>query len=468
MTITFIGATGRVTGSMYYLEHNNLKGLVDCGQFQGNFEEENLNYSTLPFNPAHLDFIILTHAHVDHSGRLPLLVKHGFNGKVFCTYPTMALTNVLLRDSGKIHEAENALDNKKRERAGLPKVPPLYTEDDAVIALQYLYPLTYAQEMTIGDNFSFHFVDAGHLLGSASAILTFKHEDRFKKIVFSGDLGNGTNPVQNAPVTISEADYLIVESTYGDREHVGVDQRMHTFVDIIRTAVRENGTVIVPSFAVGRTQELIYQLNTFIDSADEETRQLLENIPFYVDSPLALDAFKVYGDNIDYMNEGVRNYDHDPFDMPNLHLVESIEMSIALNRDKSPKVIIAASGMCDAGRIKHHLKHYLWRQNTHVVFIGFQAEETLGRAIQDGESPVSILDETIAVKAKLHTITGFSGHADQRHLLAWTKSMQSLERLFIIHGEPAAMDVFAEKLSEQMPPETEIVIPGAGEAFELT
>jgi metallo-beta-lactamase family protein len=452
---------------MYFLEHGNLRGLVDCGQFQGNFEEENLNYSTLPFNPAHLDFIILTHAHVDHSGRLPLLVKHGFNGKVFCTYPTMALSNVLLRDSGKIHEAENALDNKKRERAGLPKVLPLYTEDDAIIALQYLYPLTYNQEMVIGEDLSFKFVDAGHLLGSASAIISFNANGQQKKLVFSGDLGNSTNPVQNPPTPINDADYLVIESTYGDREHVGIDKRMEKFVEIIRTAARENGTVIVPSFAVGRTQELIFQLNAFLDSADDETRMLLEHMPFYVDSPLALDAFKVYAAHKAYMSEAVQQYGRDPFNMPNLHLVESIEMSIALNRDKSPKVIIAASGMCDAGRIKHHLKHYLWRHNTHVVFIGFQAEETLGRAIQDGDSPVSIFDETIAVKAKLHTITGFSGHADQHHLLAWANTMQALAKLFIIHGEPAAMDVFAEKLSEQMPAATEIIIPATGEAFEL-
>lgn len=467
MKITFLGATGQVTGSMYYIEDETFKGLIDCGQFQGTLDEEEQNYADLPFEASDLDFIILTHAHIDHTGRLPLLVKKGFHGKVYCTYPTMALSKIMLKDSGKIHEAENAYDNKKRLRAGLEKIAPLYTEDDAIEALQYLYPIPYKKNTIVRENLSFHFIDAGHLLGSSSIVLTYTDSGETKTISFSGDLGNSSNALLNPPDTIDHSHIVIMESTYGNREHKGIDQRMTELVNIIRQVSQTKGTIIIPSFAVGRTQEVIYYFNDFLATCDDETKSLILNMPIYVDSPMALEAFKVYKEHISYLSKSVQDFDGDAFNLPNLHLVESIEGSIMLNKLKGPKMIISASGMCDAGRIKHHLKHNLWKDNTHVVFIGYQAEESLGRAILEGQSPLTIFDETIAVKAKIHKVTGFSGHADEKHLLNWIKAIRDKQKIFIVHGEPDVMEDFADTLTHVLDPNAEIIIPGPYETFEL-
>ncbi len=465
MKIKFLGAAGHVTGSMYLVETETLKFLIDCGQFQGTLEEEQLNYKNWEFEASHLDFIILTHAHVDHSGRIPLLVKKGFNGKIYCTYPTMQLADILLRDSGKIHEAETDWENKKRERAGLDKVSPLFTEDDAIDAIQYLYPLDYHQNISVSNHFSFELVNAGHLLGSASVIITFSENGESKKLVFSGDLGNSTNFLQENPEKITAANYLVMESTYGNRLHQDIETRTDKLVDIIVDAYKDGGTVIIPSFAVGRTQEIIFELNHYIRTHETEKSEILDRIPIYVDSPLALDATSIYSHNSQYMSELIKSYGESPFKLKNLHLVNSNEASIALNRDSSPKVIISASGMCEAGRVKHHLKHNLWKSSTHVIFIGYQAEETLGRAIKDGAKKVRILDEDIAIKAHIHAISGFSGHADMNHLLEWAKSIEGLEKIFITHGEEDASHFFKEKLSEIK--SCDIEIPNLNDCFEI-
>lgn len=465
MKIKFLGAAGHVTGSMYLVETETLKFLIDCGQFQGTLEEEQLNYKNWEFEASHLDFIILTHAHVDHSGRIPLLVKKGFNGKIYCTYPTMQLADILLRDSGKIHEAETDWENKKRERAGLDKVSPLFTEDDAIDAIQYLYPLDYHQNISVSNHFSFELVNAGHLLGSASVIITFSENGESKKLVFSGDLGNSTNFLQENPEKITAANYLVMESTYGNRLHQDIETRTDKLVDIIVDAYKDGGTVIIPSFAVGRTQEIIFELNHYIRTHETEKSEILDRIPIYVDSPLALDATSIYSHNSQYMSELIKSYGESPFKLKNLHLVNSNEASIALNRDSSPKVIISASGMCEAGRVKHHLKHNLWKSSTHVIFIGYQAEETLGRAIKDGAKKVRILDEDIAIKAHIHAISGFSGHADMNHLLEWAKSIEGLEKIFITHGEEDASHFFKEKLSEIK--SCDIEIPNLNDYFEI-
>lgn len=465
MKIKFLGAAGHVTGSMYLVETETLKFLIDCGQFQGTLEEEQLNYKNWEFEASHLDFIILTHAHVDHSGRIPLLVKKGFNGKIYCTYPTMQLADILLRDSGKIHEAETDWENKKRERAGLDKVSPLFTEDDAIDAIQYLYPLDYHQNISVSNHFSFELVNAGHLLGSASVIITFSENGESKKLVLSGDLGNSTNFLQENPEKITAANYLVMESTYGNRLHQDIETRTDKLVDIIVDAYKDGGTVIIPSFAVGRTQEIIFELNHYIRTHETEKSEILDRIPIYVDSPLALDATSIYSHNSQYMSELIKSYGESPFKLKNLHLVNSNEASIALNRDSSPKVIISASGMCEAGRVKHHLKHNLWKSSTHVIFIGYQAEETLGRAIKDGAKKVRILDEDIAIKAHIHAISGFSGHADMNHLLEWAKSIEGLEKIFITHGEEDASHFFKEKLSEIK--SCDIEIPNLNDCFEI-
>lgn len=463
MKITFLGAAGTVTGSMYYIEHDAYKALIDCGQFQGSAEEEVLNAATFPFEPKELDFIILTHAHIDHTGRLPLLVKRGFKGKVYCTYPTMDLVRILLKDSGKIHEADALWENKKRERAGLPKIEPLYTADDGIFAAQYLYPLPYQHEHVLGDSFTFKFIDAAHLLGSSSVILNYQISGNTKTLTFSGDLGSTTNPLLKSVEYASSSDYVVMESTYGDKNHEGVSVRIQKLVDVILEAYESGGTAIIPSFAVGRTQALVYELKKYIETAPIEIQNRLRKIPIYVDSPLSIEAFDIYKSHMASMSESLPE---DAFHLDQLHFIKTIEASIAINRNPSPKLIISASGMCDSGRIRHHLKHYLWRDTTHLIFIGYQADESTGRAIQEGIPSIRILGENIAVKAKIHTIDGFSGHADQTQLLNWRKHIQGVSKVFITHGEPAVADAFAEKLLEAG--ETaEVIIPAADTIFDL-
>lgn len=449
MRIQFLGAAEHVTGSMYHVESNSKSFLVDCGQFQGNIEETALNAFYKELDPSAIDFVILTHAHIDHSGRLPLLVKQGFKGKIYCTYPTMQLAEILLRDSGKIHEVENEWENKKRKRAGLEAIDPLYTEEDAIETIQYLYPLEYGKQMDLGKDLNFEYKNAGHLLGSSIAVINFTEKEQDKTIVFSGDLGNGTSFLEEQPEFIEKSNYLVVESTYGNRSHVGISERGENLVAIILKAYEENGTVLIPSFAVGRTQEILFEINHYIRTHDNEQSKLLSQVPIYLDSPLALDATDIYSKHSAYMSELIQTYGESPFKLKNLHIINHVEDSIALNFNTSSKVIISASGMCEAGRIKHHLKHNLWKPNTHVVFVGYQGEETLGRAILTGVKTVRILDEEIAVKAKIHEVTGFSGHADETQLTNWVTGIKGLEKVFVTHGEVESSHYFAEKLKTE-------------------
>lgn len=465
MTIQFLGAAGQVTGSMTLLEYNGEKILIDCGQFQGTPDEESLNFSTLPFEIGEIDSILLTHAHIDHSGRVPLLVKKGFNGKIFCTPPTSHLAEILLKDAGKIHETESVWENKKRERAGLPPVKPLYSEDDAIEAIQYLYPIPYHKSYRLFDGLRFEYVRAGHLLGSSILILNYQEAGMDKKLVFSGDLGNGTNLLEMPPEMIDHANILIVESTYGDRLHEDIELRADRLVDILIEATSKGGNVIIPSFAVGRTQEIIFELNHYIATHQDQKSLILKDIPIFIDSPLALEATKIYESHISDMSVLVQNYETPPFKMPNLHLVTSIEGSIALNHNKIPKVIISASGMCEAGRITHHLKHNLWRTNTHVVFIGYQAEGTLGRKILNGEKLLRILDVDVRVNATIHDLHGFSGHADEDHLLNWIRPIKGLEQIFINHGELSSRNYLADAIKKIHP--VPIQLPVIGDIFNL-
>lgn len=465
MRIQFLGAAGQVTGSMTLIMFEDLKILVDSGQFQGLPSEEALNFSELPFSVREIDCILLTHAHIDHSGRIPLLVKRGFSGKIFCTPPTSHLAEILLKDSGKIHETEATWENKKRQRAGLDKIEPLFTEDDAVESFQYLYPIPYEMDHHLTDHFGFKFVRAGHLLGSSSLIITFYKNGTYKKLVFSGDLGNSTSLLELPPTAIDAADYLVVESTYGNRQHENIERRTDQLVEILIEATSKGGTVLIPSFAVGRTQEIIFELNYFIKTHQDQRTLILKDIPIYIDSPLALEATKIYESHIDYMSEAVNAFSNSPFKMPNLHLVSSIEGSIALNHTATPKVIISASGMCEAGRITHHLKHNLWRHNTHVIFIGYQAEGTLGRKIIDGERMVRILDSDVMVNAKIHDLHGFSGHADEMHLIDWIRPINGLKQVFVNHGEPLSRLSLSKRISEFST--AQVHLPEMGELFTI-
>ncbi|GAB6106999.1 MBL fold metallo-hydrolase RNA specificity domain-containing protein [Fusibacter bizertensis] len=465
MKLQFLGAAGQVTGSMTLIQFENLKILVDCGQFQGTIAEEALNFEELPFSANEIDCVILTHAHIDHSGRLPLLVKRGFSGKIFCTQPTSHLTEILLKDSGKIHETEAVWENKKRERAGLELIKPLFTEDEAIESLQYLYPLTYHMPHSLNSNFSFNFIRAGHLLGSSSLLINYHENGIQNTLAFSGDLGNGSNLLELPPETINKANALVVESTYGGRMHEDISTRAEKLVAIIIEATSRGGTVLIPSFAVGRTQEIIFELNHFIKNNTDQRGDQLKHIPIYIDSPLALEATKIYESHIPFMSQAVQDFVGAPFKMDNLHLVTSIEGSIALNHSPHPKVIISASGMCEAGRITHHLKHNLWRANTHLVFIGYQAEGTIGRQILDGAKSVKILDVDVKVGAHIHDLHGFSGHADEAHLLAWIQPIQGLKNIFINHGEEESRTALTVKIAEFE--KAQIHLPKLGQIYTL-
>ena len=465
MTIQFFGASGGVTGSMTLLSHNGFNLLIDAGQFQGTPKEETQNFEEFPFKMSDIHCILLTHAHIDHSGRIPLLVKRGYSGKILCTPPTSHLTEILLKDSGKIHETEAAWENKKRKRAGLPVIEPLFTEDDAVESFQYLYPIPYERAHTLTEHLSVTYVRAGHLLGSSSVIISYREDGIDKTLVFSGDLGNSTSLIEEPPTYVQKADTVILESTYGDRLHENIDHRTEQLIDIILDTTSKGGTVLIPSFAVGRTQEIIFELNHYIVTHPGDKSFVLKNIPIYLDSPLALEATKIYQSHIEYMGAPVKQFELPPFQMSNLHFVTSIEGSIALNINREPKVIISASGMCEAGRITHHLKHNLWKHSTSVVIIGFQAEGTLGRSLLEGIKQVKILDVDVIVNATIHDLHGFSGHADQQHLMAWFEHIQGVKKVFINHGETQAREALAKLISAN--PQIEIILPNINDIFTL-
>lgn len=437
MNISFLGAAGTVTGSNYLITTEKYKFLLDCGQFQGGKKTEELNFIDFAYDPSEIDFMILSHAHIDHSGRIPKLVKEGFRGRIYCTRGTSDLTDILLRDSGHIHEKETEWENRKRARAGLAPVKPLYTVADAEVAVKYLYPVLYDQTILVNDDITLRFKDAGHILGSAIVEIWVRENSHEKKLVFSGDLGMDNKPLLRNPELIEEADYLLIESTYGNRVHEHPEQRIDKLIKIILETADRGGTVVIPSFAVGRTQEIIYELNKYYDDKEEGRR--FNRIPVYIDSPLATRATEIFRRNAEVFDEETRAYimsGDNPLDFRNLHFTKTVEESIALNKDTSPKIVISASGMANAGRIKHHLKHNLWRPECSVIFVGYQAEGTLGRRIRDGEKIVRIFGESIQVNAEVHEIEGFSGHADQNGLIKWLKGFKHFpEKVFIVHGE---------------------------------
>ncbi len=467
MKITFLGAANTVTGSNYLITTDKYKFLIDCGQFQGSEKIEALNHKDFDFDPTTIDFLILTHSHIDHSGRIPKLVKEGFNKKIYCTRPTMDLCNILLKDSGHIHEMEIEWENRKRMRAGLESVDPLYTSIDAEIAMQYFNPLSYNEDIVINDDIRFRFRDAGHLLGSSIVELWIKENGKETKIVFSGDLGVKDRPLLRNPEVIESADYLIVESTYGNRLHENPKERINKLVDIILKTVRRGGNVIIPSFAVGRTQEIIYELNKYYE--DKEKSREFINIPVYIDSPLAISATEIFKNNIDYFDEEAKEYflnGDDPLDFNELKLTKSVVESKKINITPEPKIIISASGMCEAGRIKHHLKHNLWQARNSVIFVGYQGEGTLGKKIQDGTPVVRIFNEDIKVNAEIYSIEGFSGHADMDELMEWIGGFKKKpSKVFVVHGETDSTDSFSKLINKEFGFET--LVPELGETFTL-
>ena len=446
MKIKFCGAATSVTGSCHMLTVGDHKILLDCGQFQGGKVQEQQNYEDFPFDPAEIEYVVLSHAHIDHCGRLPLLMKRGFKGEIVCTSATADLLDVMLKDSGYIHEKEAEWQNRKNERAGRPLVEPLYTFNDAVATLKYVKPVEYDQLVDLNDDMKVVFNDAGHILGSAMIELFVSEEGHTSKIVFSGDIGVKDRPILKDPTVIKKADYIIMETTYGNRVHPKEGGDIKSLIDIIINTARRGGTTVIPSFAVGRTQELIYELNRYYES-DNEYRKELEKLKVYVDSPMAYNATEVFKNNAQVYDEEMRDFlrrGDNPLDFPGLEFTKTSEESQAINFNHDPKVIISASGMCEAGRIRHHLKHNLWDRNSSIVFVGYQAEGTLGRTLIEGIEEVTLFGEKIHVAAEIHNLEGFSGHADKDGLLDWISSFEKPpKQLFLVHGEQESKEAFA-------------------------
>ncbi|MBU5257051.1 MBL fold metallo-hydrolase RNA specificity domain-containing protein [Tissierella praeacuta] len=467
MDIKFYGAAKMVTGSNYLVKTEKYNILIDCGMFQGNEEIERLNYNNFPYDPKEIDFLILTHAHIDHSGRIPKLVKEGFTGRIITTNATYDLCKIMLKDSAKIQESDVEWENRKRQRAGKPPIEPLYTMDNAESSLKYFEPYFIDQKIKINDNIQIRFKDAGHILGSAIVELWVKEGSEEVKLVFSGDLGMPGRPIINNPDYIDEADYLIIESTYGNTIHESFEESTEKLIDIINKTVIRGGTVLIPSFAVGRTQELIYQLNKYYEynpSIEEHMR-----IPIYIDSPMAVEATEAFEKNSSSFNEEARTLvlkGDNPFEFDNLRYIKSQEESMALNKYTFPKVIISSSGMATAGRIRHHLKHNLWDKRNSLVFVGYQAEGTLGRILLDGKKQVKILGEEINVGAEIYDIEGFSGHADQNVLLDWiNKFKKKPKKIFIVHGEEESATALSTLIEHLYKIET--IIPNIGNSFNI-
>ena len=444
MKLSFFGADQCVTGSCHCLEVGGKRILIDCGLQQGRDEVDN---RSLPFAPGSIDYALITHAHIDHSGRVPMLIKNGFQGRILTTRLTAQLMSIMLQDSAHIQESDAEYKNRKNRRAGRPEEEPLYTVADAQRVPEFIDTCEYGQPVHLCDGVDAVFIDAGHLLGSASIRLTLTEGGQTKTIVFSGDIGNVDQPIIRDPQFFTGADYVVMESTYGDRNHTEVWSYTGQLAQIIDETLGKGGNVVIPSFAVGRTQELLYFIR---EIKDQGLVTSVPNFPVYVDSPLAKSATTIFcGDLRGYLDEDALELVKDGthmFNFPGLHLTETVDESKSLNEDHTPKVIISASGMCDAGRIRHHLKYNLWRRESTIVFVGYQGEGTLGRTLLNGAKSVKLFGEEIAVNAEIENFKGLSSHADRDHLLEWAKSFENVTHFFVVHGDREVAPYFADSL----------------------
>ena len=448
MKLSFFGAAQCVTGSCHCLEVNGKRILVDCGLQQGRDEVDN---SVLPFAAGSIDCVLITHAHIDHSGRVPMLIKQGFSGRIVTTRLTADLLDTMLMDSAHIQESDAEWKNRKASRSGAPAVEPLYTVADAARVREYLTTCEYGQVIDLCEGVTAEFVDAGHLLGSASIIIHATEGGVTKKLVFAGDIGNTNQPIIRDPSHIGGADYVVMESTYGNRNHAEVWSYTDELAAIIDKTIARGGNVIIPAFAVGRTQELLYFMREIKDSGAVKSNP---DFPVYIDSPLAKKTTTIFvGDLRGYLDEEalelVKGGAH-LFSFTNLRMTETSADSKALNLDPTPKVIISASGMCDAGRIRHHLKHNLWRSESTVVFVGFQGEGTLGRSLLEGTKSVKLFGEEIAVNAEIVNFKGLSSHADRDHLISWVESIKDPkpQQVFVVHGDREVAPYFAKTIEK--------------------
>ena len=474
MNITFLGAAKTVTGSNFLVEAAGKKFLVDCGMYQGKATLEMENSEEFLYDVSEIDFMLLTHAHIDHSGRIPKLYNEGYRGPIYAHRATVDLCSIMLPDSGHIQETEVEWKNRKRLRAGLEPLPPLYTAEEAEKCLEIFKPVEYDTIVDVADNIQVRYNDAGHMLGSSIIEIWVTENGKTEKIVFTGDLGNNDIPLLDSPTMIEDADYLVMESTYGSRLHMRNDDKAKIFLDVVSETLDHGGRVVIPSFAVGRTQEILYEIDKIKDSHkdDEEFQrkyQQLMKTPVFVDSPLAISATEVFKKNTDLFEEEVqeklRHGDH-PLEFPGLQFTKTPDESKALNETYYPSIIISASGMCDIGRIKHHLKHNLWNPASTILFVGYQAPGTLGRTIVDGADKVKIFGEEISVNARVEYIEGYSGHADQEWLLNFVYSfIKKPKHIFLVHGEEESEEVLKGLIEKNT--EIPVTIPSFGEKYEV-
>ena len=464
MKLTFIGANHEVTGSCHCLEACGKKILVDYGMEKGGNVYEN---AELPFAIPDVDYILITHAHIDHTGLLPLLYAEGFRGQIFATQATCDLCNIMLKDSAHIQEMEAEWKNRKARRAGKPEVEPLYTINDAEGVLTHFVPCHYKDVLTLTDGLRIRFTDVGHLLGSASIEVWMEEEGVEKKIVFSGDIGNKNKPLIKNPSYIDEADYVVMECTYGDRTHDRTHEHIEELAQILQETLDRGGNLVIPAFAVGRTQEILYFMRKI---KEEKLIKGHDDFEVYVDSPLAVEATQVFTKNImecydeeamDLVNRGIN-----PIGFPGLKLSITSEDSKNINFDMTPKVIISAAGMCDAGRIRHHLKHNLWRPECTILFAGYQAVGTLGRSLLEGTQVVKLFGETIDVEAHIEKLDGISGHADMNGLITWVSAFKEKpSQVFLVHGDDDVCTSFAGLLHTDYGFET--AAPFSGSVYDL-
>jgi metallo-beta-lactamase family protein len=466
MEIQFLGAARTVTGSMHLLTVNGSRILLDCGLYQGKRQASLDRNRNLPFDPSKIDSMILSHAHIDHSGNIPTLVKNGFRGNIYATPASRDLCSAMLRDSGHIQEDDAAYVNKKRAKRGEPPVEPLYTVDDATESLKSIIGVGYDRPLLVAPGVTLTYRDAGHILGSAIVVLDVEENGDKKRLVFTGDLGRKNAPILRDPQTVKDADFLIIESTYGDRLHDPIETTDDKLEAAIVDTYHRNGKVIVPSFAVGRTQELVYALHRLTEA------RKLPNLPIFVDSPLAVNVTEVFRLHPECYDKELHQFmmsdnNRDPFGFKRLTYVRSVEASKELNFLREPAVIISASGMCEAGRILHHLKNNVEDPRNTVLIVGWQAPDTLGRRLVEHQPVVKIFGEAYDLRARVETINGFSAHADRTELLDYARQLgvERLKSVFVVHGEESSSLSLAEGLRELGAGSA--VVPRLGEKFEL-
>ena len=460
MKVIPYGGARRVTGSCYYVEARDVKLLIDCGMFQG--EDEEKNYEPFPFDPKSIDYVILTHAHIDHCGRIPLLVKEGFRGKIIATEATIKLSKLMLLDASKVMYENYKTLLKKLPRIGKFPKPPLYEEYDVLESFEFFkVSLPYNKDYKLSKGLTLRFKDAGHILGSSFVELEVYEDKKLRRIIFSGDLGNKNKPIVKDPDYPSSADYVFIESTYGDRRHKSFEESKEELFEAIRDTLRKGGNVIIPSYALERAQELIFLLREFYEEGK------LPKCEIFLDSPLAISITKLFTSHPEFYDRETYKIflERNPFQLPNLHFTKEVEESKAINSIKSGAIIIAGSGMLNGGRILHHLKYNLWREECSIVFVGYQPKGTLGRSIIDGASKVRIFSEDVEVRAKVFTINGFSSHADQEVLLEWLSYTQKPKKVFLVHGEEEKMKIFNQAIVERL--SLKVHIPEEGEVLKL-